>query len=44
MEQLANGDDSRKKLKIQLKESNSKAIELEEELYGSKQTAAELLE
>jgi len=36
MEQLANGDESRKNLKANLKEANHKIVELEEELYGSK--------
>jgi len=36
MEQLANGDESRKNLKKNLKEANNKIVELEEELYGSK--------
>lgn len=36
MEQLANGDASRKNLKSEVKKANAKIVELEEELYGSK--------
>ncbi len=36
MEQLANGDASRKNLKNEVKKANAKIVELEEELYGSK--------
>lgn len=44
MEQLDSGDAARKNLKNEVNIANAKIVELEEELYGVRNTNAELLE
>ena len=44
MEQLDSGDAARKNLKNEVNLANQKIIDLEEELYGVRNTNAELLE
>jgi len=44
MEQLETADQARNSLKTELREANEKTINLEEELYGTKQEKNEILE